>query len=314
MQKELISVVITTYKREKKYIEEAIDSVLNQTYKNIEVLVIDDNGKNQEYSKKVQELCSSKNVIYIKNKRNRGAQFSRNIGILNSKGEYIAFLDDDDIWLPEKLEKQINYFSDVDVGMVFCDGYSFENGNISNTSVFREASIFGKPISHELELFNDYIGSTSQALIKKECFSKVGLFDTDMPARQDYEMWLRISRSYKIVGAPEKLLYYRVHSGERISTNLDKCYNSYKLVLEKHKSEYNRNRYAKSKIILRIFDTSIRAKWVGRALYYFSYAFFVSPQCVIDVITRRIKEIPFDKFYTEEMLFKRIKIKDRINS
>lgn len=306
---ELVSVVITTYKRSVKYVKEAIDSVASQTYHPIEIILVDDNGINSEYANELTELCNKyENVRYLPNVKNSGAQVSRNNGIFASKGNFVAFLDDDDIWREDKIEKQMAYFSDKDVGMVYCDGYSFEDGNINNTSVFREASIYSKPISHELELFNDYIGSTSQALIKKECFSKVGLFDTDMPARQDYEMWLRISRHYKIVGSPEKLLFYRVHPGDRISTNLDKCFNSYKLVLDKHKNEYNKNRYAKSKIILRLFDTSVRGKWFGRALFYFTYAFLVNPLCVIDVIRRRILKKEFEDYYSIELIESRLKL------
>lgn len=111
---------------------------------------------------------------------------------------------------------------------------------MNDLKLFREVSIFNCPISHEMELFNDYIGSTSQALIKKSCFSKVGIFDSDMQARQDYEMWLRISRYYKIVGVDEPLLYYRIHTGERISKNLNKCFDSYVLLLDKYKNDYKK--------------------------------------------------------------------------
>ncbi len=204
MCKDLVSVVITSCNRDCKYVEEAVDSVLNQRYSNIEIILVDDNGIKNDYSKDLRELCITKGIIYKRNKINSGAQYSRNIGILEAKGEYIAFLDDDDLWTPDKIEEQIKYFEDPKVGMVYCDGYSFEDGNINNRWDFREASIYNKPISLDLELFNDFIGSTSQALIKKECFARVGMFDNDMPARQDYEMWLRICKHYKVIGNSEK--------------------------------------------------------------------------------------------------------------
>lgn len=304
MENVLVSVVITSFKRERKYIEEAISSVKSQTYPSIEIIVVDDNGENREYSNELQDICAQYNVLYLKNHKNMGAQYSRNIGILKSNGSYVAFLDDDDVWMPEKIEKQLALFSDPEVGMVFCDGYSFEDGNPDCKWEFREASIFNIPISLRLELFNDYIGSTSQALIKKDCFAKVGLFDVDMPARQDYEMWLRICKYYKVVGCPERLLMYRSHQGERISTNWKKCLNSYKLVLEKHKKEYNGFSYGKSKIILRMFDWSIKGKRYGNAMKYFIYAFFVNPVCVFHVIERRLKGQSFQEFYSQEKLKK----------
>ena len=299
---ELVSVIITTYKRESLYVEEAIKSVVNQTYRPIEVIVVDDNGDNERFSHDVYELCRQYQITYIKNDKNSGAQFSRNIGILNAKGKYLAFLDDDDIWREDKLQKQMDLFTHDTIGMVYCDGISFEDGNPENQWAFREASIYIQPINHKLELFNDYIGSTSQALIKKECFAKVGIFDNDMPARQDYEMWLRISREYEIVGSPEKLLYYRSHKGERISTNWNKCFRSYELVLAKHMDEYNRVPYAKAKIILRLFDSSMKMKKPIMACKYLIKAFVVNPQCVMDVIHRRLSKKSFPEYYTEEYL------------
>ncbi len=300
MNEKLVSVVITTYKREQKYVKEALNSVLNQTYQNIEVILVDDNGMGSEYGEALKRLCcENQKVTYLQNEKNSGAQFSRNQGIMKSKGEYVAFLDDDDIWSETKIEKQMKLFTDDSIGMVFCDGYSFEDGDMNKLGTFREVSIFDRPISHEMELFNDYIGSTSQVLIKKECFSKVGIFDCDMPARQDYEMWLRISRHYLIVGVPEPLLFYRVHAGERISKNLKKCFDSYILLLDKYKKDYKKNKYAKSKLILRLFTTSIEMKSTKNTIKYFMYAFVTSPKCVIDVIRRKISKKEFNDFYKD---------------
>ena len=296
---DLVSVIITSYGRCISYFAEAVESVINQTYKNIEIILIDDNGDNVEYSEPLKTFCYKKRIKYIKNKKNSGAQFSRNVGILASTGSYVAFLDDDDIWMPNKIEKQMMLFNNPSVGMVFCDGYSFEDGDINNKWEFREASIYDKSISLKLELFNDYIGSTSQALIKKECFAKVGLFDCDMPARQDYEMWLRICRYYIVVGCPDRLLLYRSHQGERISTNWQKCLNSYRLVLEKHKNEYDNFSYGKAKIILRMFDWSLKGKKYCKATKYFLYAFITNPKCVVHVIDRLMKKVSFIEYYKD---------------
>lgn len=301
----LVSVVITTYKRDVQYVKEALDSVLAQTYPNIEVVVVDDNGCENEFSKTIQMLCTGcDNVHYFRNENNIGAQRSRNVGISMSSGDFIAFLDDDDIWVPEKIEKQMALFVDPGVGMIYCDGWSFNDGDMDDTWEFREASLFDVPISHELELFNDYIGSTSQALIRRECFDRVGLFDPEMPARQDYEMWLRISREYKIVGVPERLIYYRKHPGERISTNWKKCRDSYRLVKVKYAEDYALYNYARAKLILRLFDCSIKLRDYGQALKYFAQAFVASPACVIGVIDRRVRHVPFSNYYTKEKLFK----------
>lgn len=299
----LVSAVITTYQRETPYIREAVESALAQTYPNMEVIVVDDNGCDLVYSPAVEQLCASyEGVICIHNEKNRGAQYSRNIGIMAAAGEYVAFLDDDDVWAPEKTEVQLRLFDDTEVGMVYCDGYSFVDGDRGSLGTFREASLFDRPISNELELFNDYIGSTSQAIVRRTCFAAVGLFDPDMPARQDYEMWLRITKRYKVVGSPQKLLYYRTHPGERISTNWEKCHESYRLVLEKHRGDYDSSRYAEAKLILRLFATAKSMGRLAAAAGYFAKAFATSPRCVVDVITRNLRHQSFSDFYDDARL------------
>lgn len=306
----LVSVVVTTYHRKTEYVREAIESALCQTHQNIEIIVVDDNGEESPYSFEIAKMCESyAGVIYIRNKTNSGAQFSRNIGILSAAGEYVAFLDDDDIWVPEKTEIQLSFFNNPAVGMVYCDGYSFFDDDKDKLGVFREASLFDRPISHELELFNDYIGSTSQAMIRRDCFAAVGLFDCDMPARQDYEFWLRISKRYKIVGTPEKLLYYRKHSGERISTNWSKCHESYKLILSKYRSDYDSNKYAKAKLVLRIASSAYKAGKVLASVGFSLSAFLISPRCVVDVLRRKVTHATFSDFYSAERLKKVLDIR-----
>ena len=108
---DLVSVIIPYYKK-KKFIVKSVESVINQTYKNIEIIIVDDNESEDEYSritqKLLKELIDSKKIIYVKHNTNKGISAARNTGIKNSKGEYIAFLDSDDVWLPNKLEHQIN--------------------------------------------------------------------------------------------------------------------------------------------------------------------------------------------------------------
>lgn len=297
----LVSVVITTYKRDIKYVQEAIDSVVLQTYKPIEIILVDDNGMNSSFEEDLRTLCNNKEVIYLQNENNCGAQISRNNGIKASKGQFIGFLDDDDIWAPTKIEKQMSLFTDDSVGMVFCDGFSFYNDDLNNTGEFREASIYDRPISHRMELFNDWIGSTSQALIRRSVFEKVGMFDPKMPARQDYEMWLRITKEYKIVGVNEKLLYYRVHAGDRISTNWEKCLNSYTLVYQKYKEDYDNYPYAKAKLVLYMAKFAKKKHEYVNSANYFVRAFVTSPRCIADVIFRKIQKKKFAEFYIDKM-------------
>ena len=109
----MVSVIITTYKREPETVERAAKSILEQTYKDIELIIVDDSpasfDKRIAVEKRVKELSSS--IKYIKHETNMGACAARNTGIRSANGEYVAFLDDDDEWLPDKLEKQMKKFS-----------------------------------------------------------------------------------------------------------------------------------------------------------------------------------------------------------
>ena len=131
----LISVVISTYKREKELIR-AIDSVLAQSYKNIEIIVVDDNGKNNEFQIKTEKIMRNysqhRNIKYIPNEKNLGGALARNVGIENCNGEYIAFLDDDDQYYENKLKKQIQLFNldkSGDLALVYCYTESYDENN-----------------------------------------------------------------------------------------------------------------------------------------------------------------------------------------
>lgn len=297
----LVSVVITSYKREIQLIQEAVNSVLEQTYKNLEVIIIDDNNPNTEYRNELQRYALALNnerIHYYPNDKNSGAQFSRNRGILLSKGKYIAFLDDDDIWDRTKIEKQLQLFKeDNKIGLVFCDGYIFEETLTNTVEPYQKVPWFHKNVSFAMELFNDFVGSTSQALVKKECFAQVGLFDVEMPARQDYEMWLRICKCYKVIGINEKLFFHRIHSGEQISSNSSKSLMGFSLIYKKYNEYYKKAKYSNSKMLLKIAALHKKTGQYRLAFKCLIKAFCVCPKCVNDIFLRRKKNQSFADYY-----------------
>jgi len=121
----LVSVIIPTYGRS-ELLDRAIDSVLAQTYDNIEIIVVDDNNSNSEHRKHtenvLQKYLQNGQAVYLKHEKNVGGSAARNTGIKASKGEYVALLDDDDEWFPEKIEKQISYFEILgdNIGVIYC--------------------------------------------------------------------------------------------------------------------------------------------------------------------------------------------------
>lgn len=281
----MVSVIITTYKRDIQLLNIAIESVLNQTYSDIEIILVDDNGRGTSYQiENSIKFLNNKRVKYVVNEINEGAQYSRNIGILNSSGEYVAFLDDDDLWDKNKIKCQLEYFNNPEIGMVFCEGYIFENDNLSDVRTYQPHPVFDKIITLEMLLEKDYIGTTSQALVKKECFAGVGLFDPEMPARQDYEMWIRIATKYSIIGSPKSLFYHRIHAGEQISKNYDKNFNGNYRIFCKYRSEYNKNSYAKSKMLLKLGRVSFQRKRIGSALLYSLRSLICNPKGFVNTI------------------------------
>ena len=126
MEEELVSVIIPTYKRY-DVLSRAIDSALNQTYNNIEIIVIDDNKKESEFRKKTEETMkkyeNNSKVKYIKNEKNLGGAETRNVGVKNANGEFIAFLDDDDEFVNDKIEKQMKHYKKIEskkIGLIYC--------------------------------------------------------------------------------------------------------------------------------------------------------------------------------------------------
>lgn len=187
----LISIVLPTYNRG-YVLEKAINSVINQTYDNWELIVVDD--ASVDNTKDVMGRFSDSRIKYICESQNRGANYCRNLGVNNSKGNYIAFLDSDNYWEKNKLEvqlKEINAAED-DVAFVFCkeivcDGLKQYYVPIQDYSEEEISNL----------LFKENIIDTSTVLIKKACFVQVGGFDEKMPRIQDWELFFRIINVYR---------------------------------------------------------------------------------------------------------------------
>lgn len=265
---ETVSCVITTYHREAPYVERAIKSIQAQTYPHLEIIVVDDNQDGNTYSLNLQAvLARYPDVTYIKQKGNQGACAARNLGIQRAKGKYVAFLDDDDEWLPEKIAVQKAVFESKDsasLGVVFCDGYIFHDDAPDRKELYHPGEENRTP-THQDMLYADYIGSTSQPLILKEAIVSVGMFDESFPARQDYEMWIRISASYRMQGVNQPLFLYHQHRGEQITSSGRKALDGYLKLYKKYKKEYRADSRAYCSIMDRILTV---AKDTDKKVWY----------------------------------------------
>lgn len=202
-----VSVIIPTYNGE-RYIEEAILSVLGQTYKDHELIVVDD-GSVTDATKKICERYSGK-LTYVR-QENKGLAAARNTGIRNSKGRYVAFLDDDDVWLPEKLGKQIGFYEDLKkkgicAGLIYTGVQEWgKNGEFLYNHLWKSDGY-----NYKTMLFIDFIGyGGSSVMISRQVLDDVGYFDESLQRSEDYDMWLRIAKKYPIYSLDEFLTKYR---------------------------------------------------------------------------------------------------------
>ena len=211
-----VSVIIPTYNRA-KLIKRAVDSVLAQTYNDYEIIIIDD-GSTDGTQDILKDYHHSIRYIY---KENEGISATRNRGIKEAKGKYLAFLDSDDQWFPDKLAVQVNLMEkNHNLGIV-CSKMNILNGKGEKIGTKPEQKT-GKNFRELLEIGGDL--PTSTVMARKECFDKVGVFDELLPPMEDFEMWVRIASQYDIYTVPDKVfaLYYR--HDEQITSDKFKVY------------------------------------------------------------------------------------------
>lgn len=204
----MISIIIPTHNRPNK-LKRLLESIKNQSFKPYEVLVIDDNSSLKEKNKIV---CDDYNFVrYFLNESNKWAPYSRNKWIRESQYDILCFTDDDDIWNKQKLEKQYSLIKKSDYWMI----YSWAEVKKENWEKLYEMSSEKEWCIKKDLLRKNFIPSSS-VMIKKECFHKVWFFDESFPSCQDWEMWFRISKKYKIWVTKDFLITYYKHDWDSI--------------------------------------------------------------------------------------------------
>jgi glycosyltransferase involved in cell wall biosynthesis len=203
-----ISVIMPVYNG-RRYLSEAVSSILNQTEADFEFVIVDDGSSDD--SVKIIESFSDPRIRLIK-KKHSGLIETLNIGIKESRGEYIARMDADDRALPLRLEKQLSRF-EADKSLALCGSWSFlidENGE--KISEMRYPKISQTEIKKQALLHNPFIHSS--VMIKKSILDQVGIYRSFWKHVEDYELWTRIIFKYETVNIPENLLEYRIHSNQ----------------------------------------------------------------------------------------------------
>lgn len=229
----LVSVVIPTRNRA-GLLSRALTSILNQNYTNFEIIVIDDDS-NDETKKTSEDFAGKfKYFKYLHNETAKGAAFSRNIGIKNAAGKYIAFLDDDDEWLSEKTAKQVGILEkNPEIGGLSCWYYKVSGNTKSKVKLVPE-------ITFDILLWENFLGSFSFCMVRNELVKSLEL-ESDLPSSQDWEFWLELSQRTKLGVTEDYLVNYHDHSGNRISNSVNLKYSGRKKIYSKYKKHMSEN-------------------------------------------------------------------------
>jgi glycosyltransferase involved in cell wall biosynthesis len=222
-----LSAIIPTYNYA-AYLKDAITSVLKQSIRDLELIVIDD-GSTDNTVEVVESIKDQRLLYHFQD--HQGVSAARNTGIRLSSGKYLAFLDADDIWLPQKSALQIREFEEnPDIGLVYGSYELIDSGG--NHLATRDVGINKANCLEKLICGNCIAGSASTSMINRDVFMKSGLFDPHLIAGEDWDMWLRIARYYEILGLKDVISCIRLHD-KNSSSQAKMMDQGFQMVLDK---------------------------------------------------------------------------------
>ncbi len=210
-----VSVIIPAYNAD-KFLPEAIESVLNQTYQSYELIVVNDGSTD----KTEEILLTFKDRVLCKHQKNRGPSAARNAGIEIAQGKYISFLDADDLWTPDKLEVQVAFLEiHPDIAFVCADHLDFNASEVVLHSFLEDKKkTFGESLVTEIpiqdafgKLIRENFVSTPTVMVRKSCLEKTGLFDESLWSVEDRDLWFRIAAKFHLACLPKILCKRRIH-------------------------------------------------------------------------------------------------------
>jgi glycosyltransferase involved in cell wall biosynthesis len=228
----LVSVIVAAYNAE-KFISRTLDSILSQTYKNLEVIIVDD-GSQDRTLKIIESFARKDHRIIVVKQSNSGVAAARNLAIEHSQGEYIAPIDADDIWYPQNIEKQLQCLlqSNPSVGLSYAWSIDIDEDDLPMST--RDSTEEGEVCLKFVK--RNFIGNASSTLIRRACFEKIGGYNTKLREQnaqgcEDFDLYLRIAEQYEFRVVPEFLIGYRQIIGS-MSCNTYAMHKSRQLVLE----------------------------------------------------------------------------------
>lgn len=234
-----VSVIIPTYNRA-ELLRSAIESARNQTFKDLEIIVSDD--KSTDHTREVVESFKDPRIKYVLNEGKKGPSATRNTAILVSEGEYIAFLDDDDEWLPDKLQRQVELLdqSQPNICGVFSNRLFIDRNSGEVLSDNPGTDQLKGNLLYQLMIKSPI--HTSTVVIRKSCLDEIGLFDETISYMEDRDLWIRLSMHWDFEYIPIPLTKAYVHGNAHLSRNLEGQTAGREKLLERYHDFFKKNR------------------------------------------------------------------------
>ena len=283
-----VSVVIPVYNRG-KYIAETIGSVLGQTVKDVEIIAVDDGSKDESRSV-LDSFGSAIQVIEHPNRGNRGQSASINLGMRAARGEFIAVLDSDDVWAPEKLARQLAYFdAHPDVGLVYGNGWVIDGEGKRLYPFYQPDHREDSDVNRVL--LDCYFLLPSNSLVRTAVFRKAGWFDESFRAAQDHDMAIRIAEITRLAYLNEFIFYYRRHEDSISVKNADRRWKNGFLILDRaaarHAYPASVVRRRRAVLHFRLGQCEAKSRHFASALRHFVLAGLLDPFRTLSVLTGR---------------------------
>ena len=268
-----VSVVIPTYNREHT-VERAIKSVLDQTYRNFELIVVDDASSDNTEIIVKKLAAEDKRIRYIRHENNLGVTSGRNTGIHHARGYYLTFLDDDDQMLSHKLESETTILDNHKELIICTTGFSFIR---SSTGELLKKVKFEQRIIDQKTALRGNCMTTNDFTVVREAALKIGGYDVSQPARDDYDFWIRITSQGKGIQVPLYTVNKYVMRDDQISHGFGKKLRGTKLLLEAHRRLFESDPIAHSIILSRIGLMHLLNSEI-EAIAYYSKSFREDPR------------------------------------
>jgi glycosyltransferase involved in cell wall biosynthesis len=230
-----VSVIIPAFNAE-RFIAETITSALSQTYRSLEVIVVDD-GSSDQTATLVRQIQNRDSRLFLYQQENRGSADARNTGIAHSKGELIAFLDADDLWHPTKIAKQVSAFKrDPNVGLVYAWSRMIDAEGMIDGVTGASHTVKGDVFNHFLVV--NPVANGSVAMVRRDCLPLPPAFDPELKGLEDSYFYMRVAANHKVDYVPEYLVGYRWNTGVNTSSNLRVQEFSHSVFIKKLLSDY----------------------------------------------------------------------------